>query len=343
MRKLPILPALIFIGAGLISTSTFAVATKDYSLVRSHVAVLALIAGKPVTEQLANQDGKYLEIEGAVSQLTTGNLLAFSLQKASGEIIELTSRKLDNDVQIGRRVRVLAQISSPDAPLKALTVTPLDLADSVYLPEMNIVAASKAPATKRTTTDIVPNTAQANSNAAVLNVSPETGDVASFSEQPLSDAELSSQVLRYAQHIKEINRQVDSSQARKIAYSVLVKSQRYGIDPRLVFALITQESRFNARAVSSAGAKGLGQLMPGTAAHLGVKQVFDIDQNIDGTIRYLITQLVTFNGNLTYALAAYNAGPANVTRYGGVPPFSETQHYVKVINRTYETLVNYHM
>lgn len=343
MRKLPILPALMLIAAGLVSTSAYAVSTKNYSIIRSHVAVLALVAGKPIAQQLTNQDEKYLEIEGAVSQLTTDNILTFSLKKASGEVIEMTSHKLDNDIQVGRRVRVLAQISSPDAPLIALTVTPLDIADSVYLPEMKIVAASKAPATQRIPADMGPNTAQANSNAPVLNASPTTGDVASFSEQPLSDAELSSQVLRYAQHIKEVNRQVDSSQARKIAYSVLVKSQRYGIDPRLVFALITQESRFNAHAVSSAGARGLGQLMPGTAAHLGVKNVFDIDQNIDGTIRYLITQLVTFNGNLTYALAAYNAGPANVTRYGGVPPFSETQHYVKVINRTYETLVNYHM
>ena len=78
--------------------------------------------------------------------------------------------------------------------------------------------------------------------------------------------------------------------------------------------------------------------MPATAAELGVTDSFDISQNVDGTVRFLASQLNRFGGNISHALAAYNAGPGNVQRYGGVPPFRETQNYVRVISNTYHNL-----
>ena len=102
---------------------------------------------------------------------------------------------------------------------------------------------------------------------------------------------------------------------------------REGLDPGLLKALVRAESGFNANAVSRAGAQGLTQLMPGTAAALGVANPFDPRQNLAGGARYLRQQLDRF-GDLEPALAAYNAGPAAVVRYGGVPPFPETQAYV---------------
>ncbi|CAB4166593.1 LT_GEWL domain containing protein [uncultured Caudovirales phage] len=102
-----------------------------------------------------------------------------------------------------------------------------------------------------------------------------------------------------------------------------------GVDPDLFLRLIQQESSFNPDAVSSAGAIGLGQLMPGTAADLGVDP-YEPEENLRGSARYLRQQLDNF-GDTTLALAAYNAGPGNVRKYGGVPPFEETQNYVSKI------------
>jgi soluble lytic murein transglycosylase-like protein len=103
---------------------------------------------------------------------------------------------------------------------------------------------------------------------------------------------------------------------------------KYGIDPALLKGLVKQESGFDPSARSGAGAVGLTQLMPATAASLGVTDPTDPAQSIDGGARYLKTQLDAFGGDASKALAAYNAGPGAVTKYGGVPPYAETQGYV---------------
>ena len=125
--------------------------------------------------------------------------------------------------------------------------------------------------------------------------------------------------------------------ARENQYDKIIKraSQKHGVDFFLIKSVIRAESLFDSKAVSSAGAKGLMQLMPDTAVEVGVKNVFDAEQNIMGGTKYLKKLLKRFK-NVKKAVAGYNAGPAAVIYYDGVPPFEETMDYVEKIYDFYK-------
>jgi Transglycosylase SLT domain len=118
-----------------------------------------------------------------------------------------------------------------------------------------------------------------------------------------------------------------------VRYAAFIRAsaQKHGVDEKLIARVIEAESNYDAKAVSRRNALGLMQLLPSTAAHYAVTNIFDPAQNIDAGTHYLKDLLEKYRGNVKFALAAYNAGPEVVDRYGGVPPFAETQHYVRSI------------
>lgn len=113
-------------------------------------------------------------------------------------------------------------------------------------------------------------------------------------------------------------------------------ANKYGVDPKLAIAVAKTESGLSPEAVSPAGAVGVMQLMPDTAKALGVRDIQDPRENVDGGVRYLKDLLTMFHGDTNKALAAYNAGPQAVQSYGGVPPYSETQNYVSKVLSLYK-------
>jgi len=137
---------------------------------------------------------------------------------------------------------------------------------------------------------------------------------------------------------EEVRSEVLSPRYAKYDKIVEEAAEKYGVDADFIRSIIQQESQFNYKAKSPVGAAGMMQLMPRTAKSLGVKNRLDPRDNIMGGVKYIRQLLDKYNGNKEMALAAYNAGPTAVSKYGKVPPFKETQKYVKTIMETYDHL-----
>ncbi|MFN3689476.1 MAG: lytic transglycosylase domain-containing protein, partial [Fimbriimonadales bacterium] len=151
----------------------------------------------------------------------------------------------------------------------------------------------------------------------------------------------------YARFIRRCNPRLSQPQAEQIAWAILRFSAHYGVDPRFIVAIVLVESGFNPDATSRKGAAGLGQLMPGTARGLGVVDPYDPIENLHGTVKLVRGHLERYWAqtgdpnsweHVILTLAAYNAGAGAVRKHGGVPPYRETQNYVRKVIRIYKQL-----
>jgi soluble lytic murein transglycosylase-like protein len=174
-----------------------------------------------------------------------------------------------------------------------------------------------------------------------LKISPDAEAVkkkiAAKQQELCDDASFKAALSKYEAELSSKNFSQRANQLPEGGLGGLIKkyAKQQGVDARLVWAVIRNESGFNSQAVSPKGAMGLMQLIPSTAALMGVSDPFDVEQNISGGVKYLKLCLARFNHNVILALAAYNAGPDNVAKYHGCPPFAETRNYVLKVMRDY--------
>lgn len=270
-----------------------------------------------------------LEIQGQLKgTFSTNSMTAVLLEMANGQTVVIEATKVpqwasDGEAQV--RAIVTASRSAVNAPLKANLVAIAYEEEVRRLEQKNYKATKTAAKTRAKTSTYV---ASRGGKAREWYLPPNEAT-------PI-----------YASYIKKCNSRLTNAEASRIAQGIIGFSQHYAVDPRLIVAMVMVESNFDPNSTSRSGAMGLGQLMPGTAKWMGVSNAYDSIDNLAGCVRLVRTHLQeyshkanNFDDWLALTLAAYNAGDGAVRRHGGVPPYRETQAYIRKVMAIYNTLV----
>lgn len=371
MRRASIFPVLTVLVATVLGAGTAFAAEPRTDISPATAQYLALRRASPPTAgltlaTLAPNPRMYrdqtLEITGKLIGVCSAEdgLTRLMLQTDNAGTLSLTVSRLPEWVRSGERLRVLVIVTAPE---DEETV-------EIGVPEMEVLALTSAwdlqAMEKRERMSKQAQTAYNNAVKAAkrgkgVASRPPARTLASRSVAAPSYSSAAANGLSstasaafpvYKAFIRSCNRRLSDAQANDITWAVLRYSEALDTDPRLVVALIIAESDFNPNSTSHTGAMGLGQLMPGTAreiaAKTGLTNPYDPVQNVAGSIWLLRSHLDKYSGgkamgdistrHIALALAAYNAGPGAVKKYGGIPPYRETQNYVKRINRIYKQL-----
>jgi Transglycosylase SLT domain len=325
---------------------------KDYSDLKKYLALRAKYGIKHFVEIESLEDaptGKVLEIRGVVQgSLRQGPIVTLSISKGDGSSKDVEADVVPDWLVDGTETpaRLLVKVNHPEGSVSNRVVLLGTAKDEDIMP-LEIAAAEAAEKDRLRRES---RTTKKKEKPATATSSGLFGPIGHYSSRK-AGRPLVLPVSRvtpiYAQFIRRVNPNLSESRATRMAQGVVGFCLNYNVDARLVMAVIIVESGFNPSSVSRSGAMGLGQLMPGTAQWMGVRNPFNDIDNIYGMVKLLRTHIdqywIQTRGNsmrtLQLALAAYNAGEGAVRRHGGVPPYRETQAYVRKVIAIYERLI----
>lgn len=309
---------------------------RYFNLRREHKSTALTIS--QVKADPAAYNGRVIELRGTLSGVSRGNDRTFFIMDCGEGCYVISSENMP-DLLSGCRICILAEIG-PNCVMSLSDLKLVALANEceVVARERKAIEAEQAKQAAKKAAEQKAAAQNANRLKQAKNTPSSSGNVG-------VPVEL---VPIYKNAIKSYNSKLTDTEATTIANSILGFSYRYKVDPRLVVAVILAESHFKPTATSPKGAMGLGQLMPGTAAGLGVSNAYDPVENVEGSVRLIKGHLDKLSGNaawneltwqdLSLALASYNAGSGAVKKYGGVPPYRETRNYIDKVISTYKKL-----
>jgi soluble lytic murein transglycosylase-like protein len=308
---------------------------KDYLRIRRSYGIVESV-GVPALETLVGT--RVFEVQGVIKgTLRVGNKLSVLLERTDGESQQIDAAKIPDwaiGTEVSARLIVRATRTDENSELHATLIAVAQEEDVRPIEEALMAANAKVAKTRH------------RASAKLHTSSPKQFTVSAKAPTRRWFVPSDQATPYYAVFIQKHNPRLSYSEAYRIATGVIGFSKRYGVDAQLIVAMVICESDFNPREVSNKGAMGLGQLMPETVQDYGITNPFDSIQNLYGTVREIRSHIDKYRGetgdeyqSLVLGLAAYNAGEGAVRRHGGVPPYRETQAYVrKVINLYYHLL-----